>query len=525
MFVHRVDVTGEGLLDGDEVQYDEPVDDRSGRPKATKVQGGTGGETWGKGISKSPEHNNPPHTEQGQPRQEQGRRRRGRRGPPLPPRVPFTAPNADKEAQRNARADEDARECAGKEAMRISRAEGKALHEAEIQARKEAREAAEARRHEIQLRQQARATQHAQARTLQVSQHAEAAAFAATTVRHAIEVYDSVPSESRTCVHDLFKFHSGEFVHRIISAARQSNTNTLPDGTFVFVPNGATKLDPPAFVARLSEEHADKCFQPSGYRRAATFSQGTAPVALAVATDIARMALQAYASRGHLGDYGCCDTYLDDFLVVASTTLTLARMENIAPRFRQRSTTVPQPHPPQSQPQTQLQLPLQQQPQPQPAPQPQLQPQSQFHQQPQLQLQPQLHSPQHPQPHSAETAVRGAVDGGDNDSGGGGRVSSSGSNSSSGDRINFQIKEIKDKMMDDGGSKGDPHCLFGPCVTICRGCWRPRQPQIARPYEKIVSSSQEVGSQEVGSGSSSSNSRSSERRIVTEVGGGGKALS
>jgi len=48
LFIHRNEVTGGGLLDGDAVQYDESVDDRNGKPKAMNVTGGTGGESWGR---------------------------------------------------------------------------------------------------------------------------------------------------------------------------------------------------------------------------------------------------------------------------------------------------------------------------------------------------------------------------------------------------------------------------------------------------------------------------------------------
>eukprot|EP00450_Noctiluca_scintillans_P030809 CAMPEP_0194550072 /NCGR_PEP_ID=MMETSP0253-20130528/95527_1 /TAXON_ID=2966 /ORGANISM="Noctiluca scintillans" /LENGTH=319 /DNA_ID=CAMNT_0039397507 /DNA_START=55 /DNA_END=1016 /DNA_ORIENTATION=- len=48
LFVHRNETVGGGLLEGDEVQFDEATDDRNGKPKATNVSGGTGGESWGR---------------------------------------------------------------------------------------------------------------------------------------------------------------------------------------------------------------------------------------------------------------------------------------------------------------------------------------------------------------------------------------------------------------------------------------------------------------------------------------------
>eukprot|EP00448_Togula_jolla_P000077 CAMPEP_0170607602 /NCGR_PEP_ID=MMETSP0224-20130122/21141_1 /TAXON_ID=285029 /ORGANISM="Togula jolla, Strain CCCM 725" /LENGTH=144 /DNA_ID=CAMNT_0010932777 /DNA_START=57 /DNA_END=491 /DNA_ORIENTATION=+ len=49
VFVHRNDVSGGGLLDGDNVFYDEMMDNRNGKLKATNVSGGTGGDSWGRG--------------------------------------------------------------------------------------------------------------------------------------------------------------------------------------------------------------------------------------------------------------------------------------------------------------------------------------------------------------------------------------------------------------------------------------------------------------------------------------------
>merc|ERR1719383_393288 len=48
LFVHRNEVSGGGLLEGDEVHFDEVTDDRTGKLKATNVGGGTGGESWGR---------------------------------------------------------------------------------------------------------------------------------------------------------------------------------------------------------------------------------------------------------------------------------------------------------------------------------------------------------------------------------------------------------------------------------------------------------------------------------------------
>ena len=48
LFVHKIEVSGGGLLEGDEVQFDEVTDDRTGKLKATNVTGGTGGESWGR---------------------------------------------------------------------------------------------------------------------------------------------------------------------------------------------------------------------------------------------------------------------------------------------------------------------------------------------------------------------------------------------------------------------------------------------------------------------------------------------
>lgn len=48
LFCHRKNVAGGGLLEGDEVLYDEETDERSGKPKALNVSGGTGGESWGR---------------------------------------------------------------------------------------------------------------------------------------------------------------------------------------------------------------------------------------------------------------------------------------------------------------------------------------------------------------------------------------------------------------------------------------------------------------------------------------------
>ena len=48
LFVHRNGVSGGGLLEGDLVQFDEIIDDRTGKLKATNVTGGTGGESWGR---------------------------------------------------------------------------------------------------------------------------------------------------------------------------------------------------------------------------------------------------------------------------------------------------------------------------------------------------------------------------------------------------------------------------------------------------------------------------------------------
>jgi len=58
LFVHRNDVQGQELTEGDRVQYTEAQDDRSGRPKAQQVTGGTGnpimnsGKGGGKGGGK-----------------------------------------------------------------------------------------------------------------------------------------------------------------------------------------------------------------------------------------------------------------------------------------------------------------------------------------------------------------------------------------------------------------------------------------------------------------------------------------
>ena len=46
---HPDDVFGGGLLDGDEVKYDETTHDRNGKLKAINVVGGTGSNSWGKG--------------------------------------------------------------------------------------------------------------------------------------------------------------------------------------------------------------------------------------------------------------------------------------------------------------------------------------------------------------------------------------------------------------------------------------------------------------------------------------------
>merc|ERR1719383_498805 len=46
LFVHKNGVSGGGLLEGDEVQFDEVTNDRNGKLKATGVTGGTGGESW-----------------------------------------------------------------------------------------------------------------------------------------------------------------------------------------------------------------------------------------------------------------------------------------------------------------------------------------------------------------------------------------------------------------------------------------------------------------------------------------------
>jgi len=48
LFVHRNEVSGGGLLEDDEVRFDEVTDDRTGKLKATNVTGGTGGESWGR---------------------------------------------------------------------------------------------------------------------------------------------------------------------------------------------------------------------------------------------------------------------------------------------------------------------------------------------------------------------------------------------------------------------------------------------------------------------------------------------
>eukprot|EP00930_Biecheleria_cincta_P041746 TRINITY_DN2866_c0_g1_i2.p1 TRINITY_DN2866_c0_g1~~TRINITY_DN2866_c0_g1_i2.p1 ORF type:complete len:427 (+),score=101.33 TRINITY_DN2866_c0_g1_i2:170-1450(+) len=54
LFVHRNDVQGQELTEGDRVQFVEVQDDRSGRPKAQQVTGGTGSAmiNCGKGASK-----------------------------------------------------------------------------------------------------------------------------------------------------------------------------------------------------------------------------------------------------------------------------------------------------------------------------------------------------------------------------------------------------------------------------------------------------------------------------------------
>ena len=46
---HPDDVYGGGLLDGDDVLYDETSNDRNGKLKAVNVSGDTGGSNWGKG--------------------------------------------------------------------------------------------------------------------------------------------------------------------------------------------------------------------------------------------------------------------------------------------------------------------------------------------------------------------------------------------------------------------------------------------------------------------------------------------
>ena len=45
---HPDDVYGGGLLDGDEVTYDETTNNRNGKLKAINVAGGTGGNSWGR---------------------------------------------------------------------------------------------------------------------------------------------------------------------------------------------------------------------------------------------------------------------------------------------------------------------------------------------------------------------------------------------------------------------------------------------------------------------------------------------
>jgi len=48
LFFHRNDVSGGGLLDGDQVRYDEQQNERNGKMMALNITGGTGGESWGK---------------------------------------------------------------------------------------------------------------------------------------------------------------------------------------------------------------------------------------------------------------------------------------------------------------------------------------------------------------------------------------------------------------------------------------------------------------------------------------------
>merc|ERR1719188_2759223 len=43
VFVHKNDINGQALNDGDQVQYDAIMNDRTGKPKAVNVRGGSGG--------------------------------------------------------------------------------------------------------------------------------------------------------------------------------------------------------------------------------------------------------------------------------------------------------------------------------------------------------------------------------------------------------------------------------------------------------------------------------------------------
>eukprot|EP00406_Dinophysis_acuminata_P070554 CAMPEP_0179292052 /NCGR_PEP_ID=MMETSP0797-20121207/42657_1 /TAXON_ID=47934 /ORGANISM="Dinophysis acuminata, Strain DAEP01" /LENGTH=107 /DNA_ID=CAMNT_0021001153 /DNA_START=23 /DNA_END=343 /DNA_ORIENTATION=+ len=52
IFVHRTEVNGDPLQEGDEVCFDMGQDDRSGKPKAFNVTGGTGQDTGGFGGGK-----------------------------------------------------------------------------------------------------------------------------------------------------------------------------------------------------------------------------------------------------------------------------------------------------------------------------------------------------------------------------------------------------------------------------------------------------------------------------------------